>query len=301
MAIEIGINPLTWTNDDMPSLGRETPLEVCLKEGREAGYTGFELGNKFPRKEGLLTPILNNFNLKLVSGWYSGFLLDRSVEEEIESAKGHVELLKSMECNVFIFCELTNCVHGKIKTPVRHRVPFQKNRWTEYGKKLSEFSSFLKKQGLQLVYHHHMGTLIQSEEEIDELMQNTSEDVGLLFDTGHAYFAGANLSRILMSWQHRIHHVHCKDIRKDVLAYVENKNLSFLDAVLKGVFTVPGDGCIDYEKVFNQLKEANYKGWLVVEAEQDPAIAIPLKYAQIGINNIIKIAKKTGLIINHKS
>tara|TARA_B100000886_G_scaffold192582_1_gene132637 strand:- start:3221 stop:4123 length:903 start_codon:yes stop_codon:yes gene_type:complete len=299
MAVKIGINPLTWTNDDMPSLGRETPLEVCLKEGCEAGYRGFELGNKFPRKANILSPILDKYNLELVSGWHSGFLLDRSVEEEAKSAKEHIELLKAMGCKVLIFCELTNCVHGKIKTPVRHRVPFQKNRWTEYGKKLSEFSSFLKKQGLQLVYHHHMGTIIQNEEEIDKLMRNTSEDVGLLFDTGHAYFAGANLSRILMSWQHRIHHIHCKDIRKDVLNYAKNSNLSFLDAVLKGVFTVPGDGCIDYEKVFNQLKEANYKGWLVIEAEQDPAIATPLKYAQIGIKNIIKIAQNTGLIINH--
>ena len=299
MAVKIGINPLTWTNDDMPSLGRETPLEVCLKEGCEAGYRGFELGNKFPRKANMLYPILDKYNLELVSGWHSGFLLDRSVEEEVESAKEHIELLKAMGCKVFIFCELTNCVHGNIETPVRHRVPFQKNRWTEYGKKLSEFSSFLKKQGLQLVYHHHMGTIIQNEEEIDKLMRNTSEDVGLLFDTGHAYFAGVNLSRILMGWQHRIHHVHCKDIRKDVLNYAKNSNLSFLDAVLKGVFTVPGDGCIDYEKVFNQLKEANYKGWLVVEAEQDPAIATPLKYAQMGIKNILKIAQNTGLIINH--
>jgi len=299
MAVKIGINPLTWTNDDMPSLGRETPLEVCLKEGSEAGYRGFELGNKFPRKANILSPILDKYNLELVSGWYSGFLLDRSVEEEVESAKEHIELLKAMGSKVFIFCELTNCVHGNIKTPVTHRVPFQKNHWTEYGKKLSEFSSFLKKQGLQLVYHHHMGTIIQNEEEIDKLMRNTSEDVGLLFDTGHAHFAGVNLSRILMSWQHRIHHVHCKDIRKDVLNYAKNSNLSFLEAVLKGVFTVPGDGCIDYEKVFNQLKESYYKGWLVVEAEQDPAIATPLKYAQIGIKNIIKNAQNTGLIINH--
>ena len=299
MAVKIGINPLTWTNDDMPSLGRETPLEVCLKEGSEAGYRGFELGNKFPRKANILSPILDKYNLELVSGWYSGFLLDRSVEEEVESAKEHIELLKAMGSKVFIFCELTNCVHGNIKTPVTHRVPFQKNHWTEYGKKLSEFSSFLKKQGLQLVYRHHMGTIIQNEEEIDKLMRNTSEDVGLLFDTGHAHFAGVNLSRILMSWQHRIHHVHCKDIRKDVLNYAKNSNLSFLEAVLKGVFTVPGDGCIDYEKVFNQLKESYYKGWLVVEAEQDPAIATPLKYAQIGIKNIIKNAQNTGLIINH--
>ena len=298
MAIEIGINPLTWTNDDMPSLGGKTPLEVCLKEGSESGYEGFELGNKFPREASKLKPILDKFNLKLVSGWYSGFLLDRSVDEEIENAKGHIELLRAMGCKVFIFCELSYCIHGSISTPLRNRVPFQKNRWIEYGKKLNEFSTFLKEQGLQLVYHHHMGTIIQNENEINELMQNTSDEVGLLFDTGHAYFAGADLPRILVNWKHRIHHVHCKDIRKDVLDYVKNSNLSFLNAVLKGVFTVPGDGIIDYSSIFKLLNDNDYEGWLVIEAEQDPSIAEPLIYARMGYENILKLAKETNLNIN---
>jgi len=298
MAIEIGINPLTWTNDDMPSLGGKTPLEVCLKEGSESGYAGFELGNKFPREASKLKPILDKFNLKLVSGWYSGFLLDRSVDEEIENAKGHIELLRTMGCKVFIFCELSYCIHGSISTPLRNRVTFQKNRWIEYGKKLNEFSMFLKEQGLQLVYHHHMGTIIQNENEINELMQNTSDEVGLLFDTGHAYFAGADLPRILVNWKHRIHHVHCKDIRKDVLDYVKNSNLSFLNAVLKGVFTVPGDGIIDYSSIFKLLNDNDYEGWLVIEAEQDPSIAEPLIYARMGYENILKLAKETNLNIN---
>ena len=298
MAIEIGINPLTWTNDDMPSLGGKTPLEVCLKEGSESGYAGFELGNKFPRKASKLKPILDKYNLKLVSGWYSGFLLNRSVEEEIENAKRHTELLRNMGCKVFIFCELSYCIHGSINIPLSNRVPFQKKRWIEYGKKLNEFSTFLKEQGLQLVYHHHMGTIIQNENEINELMQNTSDEVGLLFDTGHAYFAGADLSRILVNWQHRIHHVHCKDVRKEVLDYVKNSNSSFLNAVLKGVFTVPGDGIIDYSSIFKLLNDNDYEGWLVIEAEQDPSIAEPLIYARMGYENILKLAKQTNLNIN---
>ena len=233
-----------------------------------------------------------------MSGWYSGFLLNRSVDEEIENAKGHIELLRAMGCKVFIFCELSYCIHGSISTPLRNRVPFQKNRWIEYGKKLNEFSTFLKEQGLQLVYHHHMGTIIQNENEINELMQNTSDEVGLLFDTGHAYFAGADLSRILVNWKHRIHHVHCKDIRKDVLDYVKNSNLSFLNAVLKGVFTVPGDGIIDYSSIFKLLNDNDYEGWLVIEAEQDPSIAEPLIYARMGYENILKLAKETNLNIN---
>ena len=158
---------------------------------------------------------------------------------------------------------------------------------------------FLKEQGLQLVYHHHMGTIVQNENEINELMQNTSDEVGLLFDTGHAYFAGADLSRILVNWKHRIHHVHCKDIRKEVLDNSLKNDSTFRQAFLDGAFTVPGDGCIDYIPFLKILKEKNYSGWLVVEAEQDPVKANPFEYAKIGYKYLSKTAKDCGFeIIN---
>ncbi|MGF1700875.1 myo-inosose-2 dehydratase [Photobacterium makurazakiensis] len=300
MTVQLGINPLTWTNDDLPSLGAETPLETCLSEGRQAGFTGFELGNKFPRDASVLGPILANHDVKLVSGWYSGELLTRSVEEEIEAVQSHLILLRELGATVMVFAEVTDCIHGQQDTPVRLRPQFPAEQWQEYGKKLSEFAKYTKSQGVQVAYHHHMGTVIESAEDIDNLMDYTTEDVGLLLDTGHLTFAGADPVVVATRWAHRINHVHTKDVRADVLADVINRKTSFLDAVLDGVFTVPGDGCVNYPAVFEPLKKANYQGWLVVEAEQDPAIAHPMTYASLGFNNLQQLAGEAGLLIGQE-
>lgn len=295
MAVQLGINPLTWTNDDLPTLGADTPLETCLTEGRQAGFTGFELGNKFPRQANVLGPILAAHDLMLVSGWYSGKLLTRSVAEEIKAVQPHLTLLRELGANVMVFAEVTNCIHGDQNKPVHLRPQFPANRWQEYGEKLTEFARYTQKQGVQIAYHHHMGTVIETEEDINHLMENTGDEVGLLLDTGHLTFAGANPLAIAERWAKRINHVHCKDIRPDVLNDVKNRKTSFLDAVLSGVFTVPGDGCVDYPAIFQVLKKQNYGGWLVVEAEQDPAIAHPFTYATMGYNNLRKFARDAGL------
>lgn len=296
MTVQLGINPLTWTNDDLPSLGAETSLETCLTEGRQAGFVGFELGNKFPREASVLGPILDAHNIKLVSGWYSLELLTRSVEEEIEAVQAHLTLLRELGATTMVACEVTNCIHGAQDVPVHLRSPFPADRWAEYGQKLSEFARYTQGQGVQIAYHHHMGTVIETADDIDNLMTHTGPEVGLLLDTGHLMFAGENPVAVAKRWANRINHVHCKDIRKDVLADVKNRKLSFLDSVLEGVYTVPGDGCIDYPAVFNILKEQNYSGWLVVEAEQDPAIANPLIYATLGYNNLYRFATDAGLL-----
>lgn len=297
MAIQLGINPLTWTNDDLPTLGAETPLETCLTEGRQAGFVGFELGNKFPRKAEILGPILQKHDIKLVSGWYSGELLTRSVEEEIEAVQGHLALLRDLGAKVLVFAEVTNCIHGDQDKPVHLRPLFPADQWEEYGKKLTEFAKYTLSQGVQIAYHHHMGTVIESAEDVDNLMKYTGDEVGLLLDTGHLTFAGADPVEVAKRWAKRINHVHCKDIRADVLKDVKNRKTSFLNAVLAGVFTVPGDGCVDYPAVFKVLKNSQYEnGWLVVEAEQDPAVANPLTYATLGYNNLHKFAKDAGLI-----
>ncbi|AWK41624.1 myo-inosose-2 dehydratase [Photorhabdus laumondii] len=295
MAVQLGINPLTWTNDDLPTLGADTPLETCLTEGRQAGFTGFELGNKFPRQANVLGPILAAHNLVLVSGWYSGELLTRSVAEEIKAVQSHLTLLRELGANVMVFAEVTNCIHGDQNKPVHLRPQFPANRWQEYGEKLTEFARYTQKQGVQIAYHHHMGTVIETEEDVDHLMENTGDEVGLLLDTGHLTFAGADPLAVAERWAKRINHVHCKDIRPDVLNDIKNRKTSFLDAVLNGVFTVPGDGCVDYPAIFQVLKKQNYEGWLVVEAEQDPAIAHPLTYATMGYNNLRKFARDAGL------
>ena len=296
MTVQLGINPLTWTNDDLPSLGAETPLETCLSEGKLAGFEGFELGNKFPRQASVLGPILARHQLKLVSGWYSGELLTRSVEEEIAAVQDHLTLLRELGANVMVFCEVTDCIHGKQQVPVNQRPHFPAERWAEYGAKLTEFARYTQSQGVQIAYHHHMGTMSETEQDIDLLMQHTGEEVGLLLDTGHLTFAGVDPVAVAARWAKRINHVHCKDVRPAVLAEVKNKKMSFLNAVLAGVYTVPGDGCVDYPAVFRELKRVNYQGWLVVEAEQDPAIAHPLTYARLGYNNLHRFAEDAGLL-----
>ncbi|RYV01370.1 myo-inosose-2 dehydratase [Shewanella sp. OPT22] len=295
MSIKLGINPLTWTNDDLPSLGAETPLEVCLSEGKQAGFSGFELGNKFPRTPEVLGPILNNYQLKLISGWFSGQLFERSVEEEIEALKPHLNLLKTLGAKVIVYCEVDRCIHSEQQIGLLQRPTLKPERWAEFGEKLSRVADYCVEQGMQIAYHHHMGTVVQTEQEIDLLIQHTRESVGLLLDTGHLTYAGGNPIRVFEKHSHRINHIHCKDIRPTVLKDALNRNISFLDSVLNGVFTVPGDGCVDYPALFEIVKQSDYQGWLVVEAEQDPAIYTPLKYATLGNNNLRKFCADAGI------
>lgn len=293
--VKLGINPLTWTNDDMPSLGAETPLETCLAESREAGFAGVELGNKFPRQADVLKPILAEFDRQLVSGWYSTELLTRSVEDEIAAVQDHLNLLKACGSPVMVVCEVTGCIHGEMETPLTRRPVIQADQWEEFARRMTEFGDYLKEQGVHLAYHHHMGTVVQTEEEVDRLMQLTGPSVGLLVDTGHLTFAGGNPIAIIQKWGERIVHVHTKDIRAEILEDVLNRDLPFLKSVLQGVFTVPGDGSIDYDRVMIELKKVDYEGWLVVEAEQDPAVAHPLTYASLGYKNLSASVARAGL------
>ncbi|MCY0964314.1 myo-inosose-2 dehydratase [Parathalassolituus penaei] len=295
MSVRIGINPLTWTNDDLPTLGAETPLETCLSEGKQAGFSGFELGHKFPRKADVLGPILDAHGLNLVSGWCSGNLLTNSVEQEIEAIRDHLELLKALGSKVMVYCEITGCIHGQINTPLSHRPRMTEQQWEEFLGKLNAVADWCMEQGVQLAYHHHMGTVIETEAEVDRMMQGTGPSMGLLLDTGHMTFAGGNPIAVQQRYADRIVHVHCKDLRPNVLADAKNRDMSFLNAMLSGVFTVPGDGFIDYLTLFKGLKASNYSGWLVVEAEQDPAVAHPLTYATLGANNLKRFCAESGL------
>jgi inosose dehydratase len=286
MKNRIGINPLTWTNDDMPELGAETPLETCLSEARQAGYEGVELGNKFPRTVETLGPILEAHDLALVSGWYSGGLLERSVADEMEAIKDHLSLLSGLGCDVMVFAEVTGCVHGMRATPLSARRVLDSSEWIGFGERLTEVAKRIADRGVAMAYHHHMGTVVQSEAEIDRLMEVTGDSVGLLLDTGHLAYAGGDPLGAARRHATRINHVHCKDIRADILERVRATDTSFLDAVLEGVFTVPGDGSIDFPGVLSILRENGYDGWLVVEAEQDPAIAHPLTYSRMGYTSL---------------
>ena len=291
--INIGINPLTWTNDDLPSLGAETPLETCLTEARKAGFTGIELGNKFPRDPAVLGPILKEHDINLVSGWYSSELLNRDVDAEIEAVQGHLTLLKELGCKVMVVCDTTNCIHGAAERPLTKRPHLTEAQWGPFLERLDKFAEYLESKGVKMAYHHHMGTLIQTEAEVDRMMENT-KSVGLLLDTGHMTFAGGDPMALLDRWHARVTHVHCKNIRHDVLADVLNRDLPFLKSVLNGVFTVPGDGGIDYYEVLRKLKALDYSGWIVVEAEQDPSVADPMTYATLGHSTLADAVAKAG-------
>lgn len=295
MTVRVGINPLTWTNDDLPSLGADTPLEQCLSEGKQAGFAGFELGNKFPRESEKLNAVLAEHDLALVSGWFSGELLSRSVEEELAAIESHLQLLKKGGSTVMVYCEVTDCIHGDQYTPLSKRPTMKEERWAEFGENLTKVADYCLSHGVRLAYHHHMGTVIESSEDIDLLMKHTGDSVGLLLDSGHLTYAGGNPMDVLAKHGSRIAHVHTKDVRLNVLKDAKNRDLSFLDAVLNGVFTVPGDGDIDYTPIFSALNDLQYQGWLVVEAEQDPIIAHPLTYATLGYKNIQNFAQQAGL------
>jgi myo-inosose-2 dehydratase len=293
--VRFGVNPIGWTNDDLLELGGDTPLETCLAEARAAGYAGIELGRKFPRRTAELRPILDRHGLALVSGWYSARLRDRPAKVELAEAEAHLELLAAMGCGVVIVAETTGAVHRDRGAALSRRPRLADGDWDRFGEALTEMAEATAARGLRLAYHHHMGTVVETEAEVDRLMAVTGAAVGLLLDTGHLTYAGADVAGVARRHGRRIVHVHAKDVRPAVLADARRRDRSFLDAVVAGVFTVPGDGCVDYGALLPILRDAGYAGWLVVEAEQDPAVAHPLTYATLGFANLTRTATAAGL------
>ncbi|MBZ0259601.1 MAG: myo-inosose-2 dehydratase [Hyphomicrobiales bacterium] len=300
MVCKIGINPITWTNDDVPELGGDTPLEVCLAETQQAGYQGTELGGKFPRQSAVLGPILKDYGLELVSGWYDGRILERDVEEEFEMILPHLTLLKDIGARHVVYADTSRGRHGAIFDPISKRPKLLADEWKDYGAKITKLAERMEQFGVGLAFHHHMGTIIETDGEIDALMNHTGKAVGLLFDTGHCMFSGGDPHSLLQRHLKRVVHFHCKDARPDILSKARAEDASFMDAVLEGIFTVPGDGSIDYLPLLRMLASNNYAGWLVVEAEQDPAKAHPLTYATLGYRNLYRLATEAGLTIDGK-
>ena len=293
MAIRIGANPIGWSNDDLRSLGGETPLETCLAEAKLAGFAGMELGHKFPREPIALKAVLDRHGLDFVSGWYSMALLERDAEAEWVAMQDHKNLLEALGARVLIVAETSNAIHGDIAVPLSRSPRLSEVQWPVFCDRLSTLAGRLAGEDMQLVYHHHMGTVIQTGDDVDRMMQMTRSAVHLLLDTGHLTFAGADPAAVARKHRQRISHVHTKDVRADVLANVRRSDLSFLDAVVAGVYTVPGDGMVDYPAVFAGL--GGYDGWVVVEAEQDPAKANPLTYAKLGYDNLVRYLRAAKL------
>jgi len=287
--VRIGINPISWSNDDLPSLGGETPLDTALSEGAEIGFEGFELGGKFPNDPQALKAKLAEYGVACVSGWYSGRLAEGLLADEIAQCVAHMSKLQAQGCQVVVYGEVAGSIQGRIDVPLAKRPRFTTDaQWQAYAQKLNAFGAHLKAAyGITLAYHHHMGAYVESPADVDRLMAETNENVGLLFDTGHAYFGGAADPVVLLK-KHlkRVVHVHCKDVRAQVIASARNDGWSFLNGVINGTFTVPGDGVIDFEAVLGTLHDAGYEGWLVVEAEQDPAVAPSYQYAKKGFDTL---------------
>lgn len=293
--VRIGINPISWSNDDLPALGGETSLDTALSEGAEIGYQGFELGNKFPRDPQALKAKLAEYGVACVSGWYSGQLAECGVEEEIERCHAHMAKLQHNDCKVVVYGEVAGSIQGRIDVPLAQRPRFADDaQWLAYGQRLTSFGEHLQaRYGLKLAYHHHMGAYVESPDDVDRLMAVTGPTVGLLFDTGHAYYGGAQDPVVLLK-KHlpRVVHVHCKDVRAQVVAMARNDGWSFLTGVLNGTFTVPGDGVINFERVLRTLHGGGYEGWLVVEAEQDPVVAPSFEYAAMGYQTLARLVAR---------
>jgi inosose dehydratase len=293
--IKIGIAPIGWTNDDLPELGGDIPFEQCIQEMHDAGYVGSEVGNKYPKDPAALKKKLAPVKLNIASQWFSSFFTTQPLEETVEAFKKHMAFLKAMGSKVIVISEQGNSIQGQQDTPILGdaKPVLDDDGWDMLVQGLETIGDLALKNGMKIVYHHHMGTCVQTREEIDTLMAKADPTkVFLLADTGHMTYAGGDPAALIHDYADRIKHIHLKDIRADVLQQVKDESMSFLNSVKAGVFTVPGDGCVDWDGVFAEIEAMNYEGWWVVEAEQDPEKAPPLECAQKA-RDFIK--EKTGM------
>ncbi len=286
MDIRFGVNPIAWSNDDLRRLGGDTPLETCLADAARIGFEGIEMGNKFPRNADALRAILDRRGLALIGGWYSGNLLGDDVDTEIAGLQDHLALLKAMGSEVFIYAECSNTIHPDVNRGMQDKPVLEETMWPLFGRRLSGLAAYIRQEGFRFAYHHHTGTVVETAAELDRFFAETSDDVGVVLDTGHAWVGGIDPVDVIRSCPQRISHVHCKDVRPAVLTDIRSRNASFLTGVIEGMFTVPGDGAIAFDPVFAALENMGYAGWVVVEAEQDPAVADPAQYAELGLSSL---------------
>ena len=293
--VKLGIAPIAWTNDDMPDLGKENTFEQCVSEMALAGFTGSEVGNKYPKDPEVLKKALELRGVEICNQWFSSFLITKPFEEVEKEFRAQLTFLKAMGAKVIGASEQSYSVQGQMDTPVfGHKYEMNDEEWDTFCTGMNKLGKIAKEEyDIALTFHHHMGTVVQSLAEVDRMMENTDpEYVSLLFDTGHFTYCGEDPLEVVKKYVHRIRHVHLKDIRPEVVEQVKKENMSFLAGVRAGAFTIPGDGCINYDPIFKVLEDAGYEGYMVVEAEQDPAKANPLEYA---IRARKFIAEKTGL------
>lgn len=295
--IRYGTNPIAWTNDDDMTLGGDISLETCLDQASEIGFDGIEKGRKFPNDAESLAAFLQPRGLAFVSGWHSLNLLERDVDAEKEAIQPHLDLLKAMDCEVCIVCDTTHSTQGRKDCSVLDKPVLEGDRWPAFGAAVEAIADHCAAQGIALVYHHHMGTVVQTREEIDRLMDAVGPATKFLLDTGHAYFAGIDPEELARTYMEKVRHIHTKNVRQEVMDQVLSEGLSFIEGVRRGVFTVPGDpeGAVAFEPVLKIAAAQGYEGWLITEAEQDPEIRDPLKYQTMGLAAIKRMARSVNL------
>ena len=292
--LSLGIAPIAWTNDDMPDLGKENTFEQCVSEMALAGFTGSEVGGKYPADTAVLKKALDLRGIRICNQWFSSFLISKPYEDTEKEFIKATDFLREMGAKVIGVSEQSYSIQGKMEQPVwEGKYIMDDQEWKLLAEGLNKLGKIAKDKGMTLTFHHHMGTVVQTEEEIDRFMEMVDPElVFLLFDSGHLSFAGIDPEKVLKKYVNRVKHVHLKDIRREMVEKSRNERWSFLKGVREGVFTVPGDGDVDFAPIFRILEEAGYEGWVVVEAEQDPAKANPLEYAK---KARAYIADKTGL------
>ncbi|MDA9494829.1 MULTISPECIES: myo-inosose-2 dehydratase [unclassified Bradyrhizobium] len=294
MKAKLGIAPIAWWNDDLAELSDDVSLEECLRQASVAGFTGMETGRRFPMNMDELGPILARFGISVCGGWFSGLLLDGDIEREKDRIRAQMDFFIAAKAPCIVYGETARSIQGVRSAPLDTKPKLSEEEVRAYGRKMTVFAEWCAGQGMPIAYHHHMAAAIETEAELDLLMANSGEALPLLFDAGHMAFAGGNVLRVIDKHHSRISHVHTKDVRSSVIEKLDRNRESFLDAVVKGAFTVPGDGSLDFVAIIARLASYGYEGWFVVEAEQDPKISPPLEMARKGHAELIRLMASAG-------
>ena len=286
---KLGIAPIAWWNDDLEELSDDVSLEECLRQASVAGFTGMETGRRFPMDMDQLGPILDRFGISVCGGWHSGHLLEGDIEAEKERIRPMMDFFIAAKAPCIVYGEIARAIQGERTAPLATKPRIDDDAMRDYGRTMTAFAEWCADEGMPIVYHHHMGAVIETEPEIDGLMNHSGEALCLAYDTGHLAFAGGDGLRVVERYHRRIGHVHAKDVRRAVIDGLDRSRESFLDAVIKGAFTVPGDGDFDFEETVRRLASHGYEGWFVVEAEQDPVANPPLEMARKGHAELLRV------------
>ena len=297
MKAKLGMSPIAWWNDDLAELSDDVSLEECLRQSRSAGFTGMEKGRRFPEDSKTMLPILKKADVTLCGGWFSGTLVNQELSANKDRIAPMIELFKAVAAPCIVYGEVGRSIQGDRSKPLATKPKLEDSEMKSYANKVTKFGEWCAEQGMPLSYHHHMAAVVETETELDAFMNNSGAGIPLLLDAGHLAFAGGDPLRAIDKHHRRINHVHVKDVRMDVIRKLDRTKQSFLDAVALGAFTVPGDGSLDFAKSVKKFADYGYEGWFVVEAEQDPKKNPPLKMAQVGHKELMRVMTAAGYTV----